>query len=297
MATRRWASIPAVRSNSVSLKTKQYFLFALIIFLCLTGPISLVISLTKKSPQQVVSTSNGIGSHVALSKKFLQDYFSGTKTDVPTSPTVTEALDNYNNQEKLPIKLGFLDYLYSEDNSDSGINYKVNYFLLSINNISYKVSVVTSSSEGQTYIASLPSITQTDSFEGSPDPIDYLTYPQIDISEDVQSSIQNWAKSYFENDIEGLKASIDDTGNYEGLKGLSFIESSITSYIKNSSEPNTFYARVVVKYTTKSAKQLELSAEYDTLVFDDGAQIPHVVAWGSAGDTPLTPYQNKKGNK
>lgn len=294
MAKRKWTAIPATRSNSVSLKAKQLALFSIFGFMAILGPISLVISLTSNTSTPVTS-SVGPGEEVATAKKALLDYFAGIETTVPLAGSVTQNFSvDQNSESKMKFSVRSLDYIETVPNSDRDTNYNIHYFLLVSGENTFKVSLSTSQVDGHSVIVAGPSIEPYYMTNGNQEAIDYTYYSQVQYSADVSKAVQDWAEAFFTNDVEALKAAINDNNEYVGMDGLTMVSTpKIKSYFANSASANTYYARVVIQYSVAGAKQLILTAEYDTLVMDDGTQLPHVVAWGSAGNTPLTPYQNR----
>ena len=294
MAKRKWTAIPATRSNAVSLKTKQLALFGVFGFMAILGPVSLVISLTSNNTSPVVS-STGPGEEVATSKRALLDYFAGRETSVPLAGSVTDTfLVDQSAEAKIKFPVRSLDYIETVANSDNENYYNIHYFLLVSGDNTYKVSLSTSQIHGHSVIVAGPSIEPYYMNGGDQVAIDYTYYTQVQYSSDVTKAVQEWAEAYLSNDVEALKAAINDNNDYVGMDGLTMVSKPvIKSYFANGSSANTYYARVLIQYSVAGAKQLILTAEYDTLVMDDGTQLPHVVAWGSAGNTPLTPYQNR----
>ena len=294
MANRKWTAIPATRSNSMSLKTKQLAIFAIFGFMAVLGPLSLVISLTSNTSAPVV-TSTGPGEEVATAKRALLDYFAGRETTVPLAGSVADifAVDQFSDT-KIKFSVRSLDYIETVPNSDNEYIYNIHYFLLVSGDNSFKVSLSTTQADGHSVIVAGPSIEPYYMKTGDQTAIDYTYYSQVQYGAEVSKAIKDWASAFFSNDVEALKAAINDNNEYIGMDGLIMVSNpTIKSYFANNSSANTYYARVVIKYSEVGAKQLILTAEYDTLVMDDGTQLPHVVAWGSAGNTPLTPYQNR----
>lgn len=294
MANSKWTAIPALRSNSIGLQKRFYLVIGILSVIAITGPLAIIIALGSKPPAVVTPDQSGLGEHVVVAKIAAQDWLAGRKTSVPLSSGVETSF----NQDGLisePMPYISLDYYKSEPSYDSGHSYKLNYFILTTKNASFKVVVTTETENDFTTVVAAPSIEMNRYSEYSSGAYDYLNHDNASEGNDnpaITKSVSNWASAFVNNDVEGLKTIINDDNDYRGMEGFTLEnEPIIVSSLPDTA--NSFYLRVKLFISPTSAKLLKLSVDYDLLVVAEGKQIPHVVAWGPAGSAPLTPYQNR----
>lgn len=233
-----------------------------------------------------------MGEDTSIAKLAIIEWLSNKEPSVTYNSDLAEQIKPVDKPISNQI---FIDFLSSNEFVYKDKVYKIHKFVLNFNSALYVASVTTSFFDGYVEVVAGPSLLPYYQSVSTSDRLDFTSDLQESVSPEVRDAINSWAKSFVENDSDGLKLSTNDNQEYIGLDGFSLIgQPRIISFTKDISNVNGYIARVSMRISPLGAKQLELSVEYDTLVINDGNSIPHIVAWGSAGNKQLTPYQNRK---
>ena len=293
----KWSAIPAKRSSAMPLKRKQSSIIGVICFMAILGPISFVISLTSSSTPPPAQNQSGPGFDPLIAKEVIFDYFENIT--IPSSISIASNLQNIYNDTNRTGKMNIqsIEFATTIPSQIGTSNINVYYFILKSNNTLYKVALDLEFVNNYYSIVSLPTLQPYNPQLPATVANDYSNFTSNNMSlatTDVKSAISNWAKAFINNDATGLQQAVNDQNTYVGLTGFSFAKDpEILSIFSNTAIVNTYYARVRLYMTPNSAKQLILPVDYDIMVAIDGKTLPHVVAWGSAGTLPFTPYQNR----
>lgn len=301
-----WTGIPAKRSSATALKTKARALIGVLVLAACMGPIALVVSLAHKAPAPVQIAQSGATPARALASIAGAEFLAAEPYTVPVSngitathgaEPVTPPTSNPTQTPGPAVRPSSLSVVAMVPSSSfskrvDGLSYTVEDFLVQTKARLYTLSVTVLDAQAGPVLAAQPSLV---AYHGAPTQtlprVDYSTDPGVQktLPAGLRSQVAAWAQAYASDDQHELQVLANHPGPYAALGGFALTGTpQIVTVVRAGAYD---YVRISALLSTSGAQRYRAEMEFDLLVLP-GNDLPKIVAWGPAGDVPLTPYSN-----
>lgn len=307
MFTRPVTGVPAARSSQAIATIKVYAILAGLAVAALLGLLATVawVAFTPEVPDPA-DTAPSAGPHAEI---VARDYLAGRRTAVPVAEELDATFGGASRQvdrdERAPIAY---DHVVAADASrhdlqlpDERVSYEQHRFLVADGERLFHLDVVMLLTDDGPVLAAQPSLAAAAGIDQDalPAPLDYhQAGEQLAASEEVREALTVWARAYGADDRDALRSSVGDSdasAEYVGVGGFELADDVAVLRVLPGTEEDTQVVRLQVLFADERRDGARVSAEYDLLVTQASTSLPHVVAWGPAGTTELTPTMNRIG--
>lgn len=301
--SRPWSAIPAARSSAPVLRVKLITIVGLLVAATVSGPVSLVMALSRHTPAPVqVGSSNSMTT--ASAQIVAADYLNGRPSPVAvangstTDPLTVSSSFGYpsvgNASGRFPYQQ--LVFAGSSPRTDGTVSYELDYFLVESTSSLYVLTVSMLNTPSGPVLGALPSLTSyVPPTSNTTDPLDYSGDTGYVVgngaysaySSYIQSAVTAWAAAYASGSQSGLQAVAKYAHQpyYPVLGGFHSAGVLIKSEVI---APAGLYVRVAVHLVRPHFSSV---SEYDLLIAGGNTASPAVVSWGPAGSAPLSYFQ------
>jgi hypothetical protein len=287
----RLTAVPAARSRMPVLKVRIALVLGSLIAAAVLGLISTLAWITQSTPETDMSQALPKGKGIATIAA--QAWLNGKPVEIPSLTDI-----------KLPDAQSSLTHSdltwegFTPRKLPSGVSYELHRFLVVLpfpldsgkvsNRVMRVFTTVAIMTDGRSYLATLPSMTQVDMRVGK-GVLDYSDLQPKPLPSDAIAQIEQWADAWASDDRAQLKLLTGDTTSSVEYRGIGSFESTGSETIAALSAGETTYGsdtylvRVRISLASVSANRFKTETDMDLTMVDTTTGLPRIVGWGPAG--------------